>query len=317
MDTKFTVFTPTYNRAGTLYRVYNSLLNQSYKNFVWLIIDDGSTDNTRDIVQGWLDESKLKIDYHYKKNGGKHTAMRMAYDLAATKYFLAIDSDDELTPDALEVFNEEWVNLEQNPFGDQFAEVSALTHFNDGKLFGNYIFPATNKYIDSNWHEMVLKNRNNNEHIVCWNLDKLKECVKIPDKFWLSDKVSFFNEATLWARIGKKYKTRYLNKGLRLYYFDGGDSLLRITDKVKGHYNNLAGQKYFLDENLEYFLWNPRFFFNLILKFIISGIAVKNTPLTILREIGTVRFKLVYSLCLPLGFAAYLYFRFIKKKYWF
>ena len=103
-----TVFTPTYNRAKTLVRVYESLLNQTNKDFVWLIVDDGSTDNTKVLVAKWIEENKLSIEYHYKENGGKHTAMKMAYQLAQTKYLLAIDSDDELTPDAVEDFLNDW-----------------------------------------------------------------------------------------------------------------------------------------------------------------------------------------------------------------
>ncbi len=82
----------------------------------------------------------------------------------------------------------------------------------------------------------------------------------------------------MWARIGLIYKTRYLNKSLRIYHYDGGISLLRIPDKTQGHYNNLVGNKYFLDENLNHFFWNPKYFFNLILKFIISGIELDYSP---------------------------------------
>ncbi len=312
-----TIFTPTYNRAHTLGRVYNSLLNQTNKNFLWLIIDDGSTDNTRELVEKWQSEQEVEIEYHFKENGGKHTAMKLAYELTKTKYLLAIDSDDELTPDAVDVFKIEWHKIEKEGTENQFAEVSGLTHSTDGKLIGDFFFPANTDYIDSFWHEMVLKYRNNNEHIVCWNLEKLKERVVISDKFWLSDKVSFLGEGILWARIGRKYKTRYINKGLRIYHYDGGESLLRITDKKKGHYNNLVGNKYFLDENLDHFFWNPKYFFNLILKFVISGIELRISTIEILKEIKSTRFKLAYLFCWPLGFAAWMYFKFVKRRFWF
>lgn len=312
-----TVFTPTFNRAHTLGRVYNSLLNQTEKDFIWLIIDDGSNDNTKELVQRWVDENKIKIEYYYKTNGGKHTAMKMGWEKANTKYLLAIDSDDELTPDAIEVFNQIWKNIEREGLEDSFAEVSGLTHTTDGKLIGDFFFPANTSYADSFWHEMVLKNKNNNEHIGCWNLAKLRDCAVIHDKFWLSDRVNLIGEGVLWARIGRKYKARYLNKGLRIYHFDAGESYMRTTDKTKAHYNNLVFNKYFLDENLDHFFWNPKYFFNLILKFIVSSIELKISPIEIMKEVKTNRFKLAYLLCWPIGLAAWFYFKHIKKQYWF
>ena len=312
-----TVLTPTYNRAKTLPRVYKSLLAQTVKNFVWLIIDDGSTDNTKELVEKWIAENKLSIEYHYKENGGKHTAMKMAYELTQTKYLLAIDSDDELTADAVNVFLNEWKEIEKDGFESQFAEISGLTFSNDGNLIGNFTFPAGINQIDSNWHEMVLRFQNNNEHVVCWNTEKLRECVQIPVDFWLSDKVNFFDERTLWARIGRKYKTRYINKMLRIYHYDGGDSLIRIQDKTKGHYNNLVGSMYFLDENLDYFLWNPKYFIHLILKFIVSGIELDYSPVFILKNMQTIRFRVFYSFLYPGGFILWAYYKYIKKNFWF
>lgn len=312
-----TVFTPTYNRAKTLSRVYESLLNQTNKDFVWLIIDDGSTDNTKELVAKWIEENKLSIEYHYKENGGKHTAMKMAYELTQTKYLLAIDSDDELTADAVNVFLNEWKEIEKDGFESQFAEISGLTFSNDGNLIGNFTFPAGINQIDSNWHEMVLRFQNNNEHVVCWNTEKLRECVQIPVDFWLSDKVNFFGEGTLWARIGRKYKTRYINNKLRIYHYDGGDSLMRIHDKTQGHYNNLVGNMYFLDENLDYFFWNPKYFIHLILKFVISGIELKFSSFTLLKQMNTSRFRLYYSLHYPIGLGLWFYYKKIRKQFWF
>ncbi len=314
---KFTVFTPTYNRASTLPRVYNSLLNQTLKDFVWLIIDDGSTDNTRELVKRWIDEKNLLIEYHYKENGGKHSAMRLAWNLAKTKYLIGIDSDDELTYDAVETFNHEWGKIEFLGIENEFAEVSGLTHSKEGKLIGNFHFPSQTPFIDSFWHEMVLKYKNYNEQCPCRNLEKLKECVSIPEVFWLSDKISFLSEGTFWARIGRKYKTRYINKGVRIYHYDASESLLRIKDKKKGHYNNLVGTKFFLDENLDYFLWDPKFFINPLLKLIVSGIELNIKPKHLLSNINSLRLKLFYVTFFPLGVLAWVYFKHIKKRFWF
>jgi len=312
-----TVFTPTFNRKKTLTRAYHSLLNQTKKDFVWLIIDDGSTDGTKALVGKWISEAKLQINYHYKENGGKHTAMKLAFELTTTKYLIGLDSDDELTADTVETFNKEWKLIEMEGKENDFSEISGLTFDSKENLIGNYIFAKSIKYIDSNWHEMVLKLRNNNEHISCWNVRKLRECVKIPENLWLSIKVDFLDEFVFWARLGKHYKTRYINKKLRIYHYDGGDSLLRIEDKTKGHYNNLVGSKYFLDENLDYFSYNPKYFINLILKFIVSSIELGLSPLFILKSLNTLKFKLSYLIFYPLAVVIWFYYKKIKKQFWF
>lgn len=103
-----TVFTPTYNRAHTLPRVYDSLCRQSCRDFCWLVVDDGSTDSTSDLVNGWIAEGKLPISYIYKENGGLHTAYNAAYAAIDTELCVCIDSDDFMPPRAVEIILREW-----------------------------------------------------------------------------------------------------------------------------------------------------------------------------------------------------------------
>jgi glycosyltransferase involved in cell wall biosynthesis len=100
---KLTIFTPTYNRAHLLSNLYNSLIQQTNKNFIWLIIDDGSTDNTFELVNSFKKEDKIKIKYIYQKNKGKHAAHNKAVSVCNTALFFCVDSDDCLTNDAVEI----------------------------------------------------------------------------------------------------------------------------------------------------------------------------------------------------------------------
>ena len=97
-----TVFTPTYNRAGNLSKLYESLLAQKNKDFEWLIVDDGSTDGTKEVVEEFIGEKKVDIRYIYKENGGKHTALNIGMHSAKREYFVCIDSDDYLEEDAID-----------------------------------------------------------------------------------------------------------------------------------------------------------------------------------------------------------------------
>ena len=89
-----TVFTPTFNRAYTLHKCYESLRRQTSKDFVWLIIDDGSSDNTKELVESWINEKEVDIRYHYQNNKGMHGAHNTAYELIDTQINTCIDSDD-------------------------------------------------------------------------------------------------------------------------------------------------------------------------------------------------------------------------------
>lgn len=98
-----TVFTPTYNRAYIIENLYNSLKRQSSFDFEWLVVDDGSNDNTEKLFSKWVEnENSFKIRYYRKENGGKHTAINKGLELADGKLFFTVDSDDYLTDDAIE-----------------------------------------------------------------------------------------------------------------------------------------------------------------------------------------------------------------------
>lgn len=101
-----TVFTPTYNRKNELYKLYNSLKEQKIKNFEWLIIDDGSTDDTKEIVEKWINESKIKIRYIYQINQGKSIAHNTGVQNAYYNLFFCVDSDDYISEQALEKIDE-------------------------------------------------------------------------------------------------------------------------------------------------------------------------------------------------------------------
>lgn len=128
-----TIFTPAYNRAHTIDRTYKSLLGQSNKNFIWLIVDDGSTDNTRDLVESWQkNDNGFEIRYIYKENGGMHTAHNTAYENIDTELNTCIDSDDYLADEAVEKILSFW-----NKYGsDKYAGIIGLDADFDNNVIG-------------------------------------------------------------------------------------------------------------------------------------------------------------------------------------
>ncbi len=128
-----TIFTPAYNRAHTLPRAYESLLSQDCKDFVWLIVDDGSSDDTAKLVKGWQKrDNGFEIRYIYKENGGMHTAHNTAYENIDTELNVCIDSDDCLAPGAVEKILAKWEQVRNRGY----AGIIALDSDMHGSLIG-------------------------------------------------------------------------------------------------------------------------------------------------------------------------------------
>lgn len=135
-----TIFTPSYNRAHTLPRTYQSLLGQTCKDFEWLIIDDGSTDNTESIVKEWMTEKKIPIRYIRQQNQGMHGAHNTAYSNITTELNICIDSDDWMPDDAVEKIVAFW----KENGSDKYAGIVGLDQTEDGKIIGT-TFPTALK----------------------------------------------------------------------------------------------------------------------------------------------------------------------------
>lgn len=128
-----TVFTPAYNRSHTLSRTYESLCTQDCKDFIWLIVDDGSTDNTKDLVKSWQSkENGFEIQYIYKENGGMHTAHNTAYENIHTELNVCIDSDDKMAPGAVERIKSTWEKIRDKGY----AGIIALDSDFSGNIIG-------------------------------------------------------------------------------------------------------------------------------------------------------------------------------------
>ncbi len=135
MDQKktLTIFTPAYNRAHTLGRTYGSLCRQTSSDFVWLIVDDGSTDGTAGLVKSWTgNETKFQIKYVRKENGGMHTAHNLAYDTIDTELNVCVDSDDWMPDDAVETI----VTLWRENGDESLAGLIGLDCRADGSVIG-------------------------------------------------------------------------------------------------------------------------------------------------------------------------------------
>lgn len=148
-----TVFTLAYNRAYCIGKCYESLLRQTNRDFEWLVIDDGSTDDTKSVIEKWIEQNKIPIRYIYKENGGMHTGYNTAYDNITTELAVSIDSDDYMTDDAVEKILSFW---KENK-GEQYAGIVALDITCDGQVIGTELPQIKSAKIYDLYNRMGIK----------------------------------------------------------------------------------------------------------------------------------------------------------------
>lgn len=234
---KFTVFTPSYNRAGLLDRLYNSLAEQTFKDFEWLIVDDGSKDNTEEVVKGYQAEGRVNIRYIKKENGGKHTAVKLGVEEAQGELFLMIDSDDLMTVNGLEGFYNEWEKIEDK---ESFASVCCVCRDTKGRTIGNK-FPE--EVIDSNSMEIREKYGVIGDKAAFTRTEVYREF-----PFPVFEGERFITEAVVDDLVAQKYKTRFVNKIFCIKeYQEGGLS----DNSLKLRVDNPKGTRYYYNQSME------------------------------------------------------------------
>lgn len=212
-----TVFTPTYNRAHTLEKLYQSLLQQDCYDFEWLVINDGSTDNTDTLFKEWLNkEQPFSIRYYVVKNGGKQRAINEALKLAHGEYFFIVDSDDTLLPHAISFIINAFKSL---PKDESFIGISGIKGGLDEKPL--YRIPKINStigYVDANNLEREQYGLQA-DMAEAFYTDKIR---KYTFPIWEGEK--FTPEAVIWNQMALDgYQLRWFNKVIYLceYQSDG------------------------------------------------------------------------------------------------
>lgn len=228
---KVTICTPTYNRDSCLMVLYESLRKQKCCDFEWLVIDDGSIDNTESVIMDYMNkEEKFSIKYIKKENGGKHTALNVGVANARGEYFLVVDSDDFLSDDAVETIIKCFDNVPKDYAGVAFNKM-----FTNGQLVGTTF---KGDYLDATSLERPKHNINGDKTEVFFT----KVLKNYP--FPVFEGERFLPEAVVWNRIAKDgYKLRWYNKCF--YYCEYQVDGLSMTVNV---YNNFNGYTLYIKE---------------------------------------------------------------------
>lgn len=250
-STFFTVLTPTYNRAGTLHRVYESLSRQTFRDFEWVVVDDGSTDNTHEAVLEWQQRADFPIRYVWQNNQHKKTAFNRGVREARGQMIVGLDSDDEMPPDALATFKAAWDAIPPAR-RDSYVAVTGLCARPDGSIVGDR-YPQD--VFDSTAVDVYFRYRIKGEKFGCMRTDILR---KYP---FPEDVAGFVPESLVWWAIARAgYLSRFINQVVRTYHDTPGglsQGAVSVASNAQGLYL-LAWDM--LQHHLEFFRFRPREF---------------------------------------------------------
>lgn len=229
-----TILTPVYNRHNELRNLFESLNKQVDLDFIWMIIDDGSTDNLRDDIKEYEVSAKFPIRYYFKENGGKHTALNMGFHLIKTPLTFIVDSDDLLTTDAVSEIKLNWSLISSNK---KICGISFLRGNSSGDVIGTkFPYEGILNLIDMNYRYGCLGDK-----AEVWRSDLLRNY-----QFPVFDNEKFQGENYIWWQLSYDYDLLFVNKIIYITeYLDGGLTKsgrnLRIKSPFGGMENSRIG----------------------------------------------------------------------------
>lgn len=284
---RFTVITPIYNRRNTIKRTISSVEKQTYRNFEYILIDDGSTELADDIIENYMLSTDVPVLFIKKSNGGVHTARNIGFQNARGELLVCIDSDDELTENALNLFNSAWESIPEN-VRNEYWQIKALCKYTDGRLCSSPFPEDINK--------MDIKNARKyfslatGEQLGCRVTSLMKK-----NLFPEPDNVKFVNECVVWLEMEKRYRSFGLNEVVRIYHTDGDDRLcLNKNKSIQSCINAYWNCSYELCHP-ETFPMNYRKYWLTVFRYTIMRQILKKENKKIVKQYSTNNRKVIFS----------------------
>jgi len=252
MSLRLSVLTATFNRASTLPRVWESLRAQTWREFEWIVIDDGSTDGTRALIQEYSAKASFPIYYERQENRGKHVAINRAAAVARGDLAAILDSDDACVPKALERFAFHWSTIPEERRSLFYAIVCHCADPEGRRIGGSFPWEIVEaRGLDARYLWKVRGEK--------WGVVRTDLLRAHP--FPTERERTYLPESVVWDRLGQRYLARFINEDLRIYHLTpGASSLASSGDPARHAWGSMLQHRLVIDEQLEYFRRAPFFF---------------------------------------------------------
>ena len=283
-----TVLTPTFNREGVLRSLWDSLQKQTVKDFEWLVVDDGSTDGTKNLITQLQEKSDFPIRYIYKSNGGKHTALNVGIQTICSELTFIVDSDDCVTDDAVESILKihKKYRSQNNICGYAF-----LRAFPDGKVNGKKF--DVNEKIGSYIDVRVNGDDTGADKAEVFKTHCLKE---FPFPEYPNEK--FLGEDLVWVRMARKYEMVHINKAIYVgNYLEDGLTNNRRKHNIASPVGCMHRAEEFMESDLK-----TRYRIKGGLQYIVYG---RFAGVKVVNLIRKSRHKILATVCIPGGLLLY------------
>ncbi|MBD3107692.1 glycosyltransferase family 2 protein [Bacillus sp. AGMB 02131] len=281
-----TVFTPTYNRAYSLHLCYESLLRQTSKEFKWLIIDDGSTDTTKQLVEKWVTEAPFEIEYVYQENQGMHGAHNTAYEHINTELNVCIDSDDYMADDAVEKIVRFW-----RKYGsEKYSGIVALDATTDNQILGSRL---PEEITSSTLFDLYQKQGVTGDKKLIYRTELTKQY-----PYPLFENEKYVGLTYKYFKIDQQYELLVMNEIVcYVEYLPDGSSL----NMYKQYRNNPQGFSFFRKELMKLPFGSTIYKFRQAIHYVSSSLMMKNK-----RLVKDSPKKLLTLYALPFGYILFL-----------
>lgn len=284
---KLTIFTPAFNRAYCLHHCYESLKRQTCKDFIWLVIDDGSTDNTKELIETWQEEGKVEINYCWQKNQGMHGAHNTAYEKTDTELNVCIDSDDYMPDDAVEKILAFWAAHGN----EKVSGMVGLDADKDNQILGTTL-PKHLK--QASLFDLYYKHGVTGDKKLVYRTALTK---KYPYPIFENEK--YVGLAYKYYMLDKDYELLLMNEVIcHVEYLADGSSM----NMLKQYHTNPLGFSFYRKELMKLPFADTTFKFRQAIHYVSSNLISKNGAF--IKETPE---KILTALAFPLGFLLYLY----------
>lgn len=315
MGFQLTIIIPTYNRKTTLPRTLRSIDRQTVKDFYCIIVDDGSTDGTEQVIEELRKELSFEFDYYYKENGGVLSARLFALERANTELIMLVDSDDELADNAVEVCLEKWNGLSEEERKKHGGILGLCQDYETNRVLGGLFPPDINKCSDKKYFKSTKPSGGGGERQGCSRRDISLQEYREYRSILAEANSNFVPEGILHIKYGLQYRAFCINDVLRIYHQEDFNSLSRgLSLSAKSCEVSYFSHTYIL----KHYFPNKKLPVTLCLQHALYtikfGLLLNYRMSKMFHDVGNLHNRVVLVLSLPLGIGNYLLGRKIEDK---